>query len=360
MTRPTVFPEFATDAIFPAGADPWSAQINKTYPGGVAFTGFIPQAALAAEHVNYELNAHGQWINYLDSIAGGVFGGGSDGAAVFNGVGAVTGASGTGPYTLTRDVFYTDATFSAAVVLNTAGFRMFVNGTLDMSSAAPAIKCNGGIGTSGGGGGTGGTRPGASGVLGADAGGAGGGGGLDGGTSKTLAVALGGSGGSGGTGDGAGGPGTSAATAPTAAQGSIRVPSSLDTGMLFGASGISVVQGGCGGGGGQGSGALRGGGGGGGGGVLLLFVRVVNFSGTAIIQAIGAAGGASQGGGTATGGGGGGGGGSVIFVYRATTGTAPSTIIGASSYAAGAGGAGINGGTDGAAGTAGQAILIVV
>jgi hypothetical protein len=76
------------------------------------------------------------------------FGDGSDGA--------VTISSGT--TTLTRDMFYSSLTISGTGQLNTAGFRVFVNGILDLSSAgAGAIVANGGNGGNGSATGTAGT-----------------------------------------------------------------------------------------------------------------------------------------------------------------------------------------------------------
>jgi len=277
------------------------------------------------------------------------FGDGSDGAATFDGSNAVTGCTRSGSvYTATRDLFYTDATFSAGVELKMAGFRLYINGTLNMTTAAPIISCDGGNAS----GTTPGTRPGASGILGTGSAGAGANGGVNAGNSNNLLNALGGSGGSGGTGTGGGSPGTSAANAPAATDGSIHLISSLTTGLIVGVSGFIFVNGGAGGGGGQGSGALAGGGGGAGGGVLLICARNVNLSGTAIIRAKGGTGGN---GGLSAGGGGGGGGGAVIFLYRSAVSgsTAPSTAITSSSVAAGVGGNAGSGGGNGSTGSAG-------
>src|SRR5271165_1498310 len=83
------------------------------------------------------------------------FGDGSDGAAAFNGS-AVTGTSGTGPYTLTRDVYYTTCTLSASTVVNTAGYRMFCTGTLTLNTSS--VIQNNGAAASGATGGTGATE----------------------------------------------------------------------------------------------------------------------------------------------------------------------------------------------------------
>lgn len=278
------------------------------------------------------------------------FGDGSDGAATFDGSSTPAGSVKDSPtlYHLARDVFYTDMTVGAGIEVRSAGFRIYVNGTLDMSSAAPILSCDGGNASNA----TGGTRPGASGILGTGSAGAGANGGVNAGNSNNLLNALGGSGGSGGTGSGSGAPGTSAANATAAADGSIHILSSMLTGLLVGVNGNIFVNGGAGGGGGQGSGALAGGGGGAGGGVLLISARIVNLSGTAIIRAKGGNGGQ---GGISAGGGGGGGGGAIIFCYRTVVSgsTAPATAITSASVPKGTGGNGGAGGSNGADGSAG-------
>lgn len=71
-TRPSVAPDFATDANYPAGSDPWSGNPTKVTPGAVASTGFIPKTMLPAQFINYVLANHADWINYLDQIRGSV------------------------------------------------------------------------------------------------------------------------------------------------------------------------------------------------------------------------------------------------------------------------------------------------
>lgn len=282
-----------------------------------------------------------------------IFGDGSDGAAAFDGSTAVTGCSRSGSvYTATRDLFFTDAIFSANVTLKMAGFRLYVSGTLDTHAANVTIHVDGGAGSSV----TAGTAGGNGGVLATSGAGAAGGG--NGGASASVSACLGGAGGTGGTGAGGGSPGTSTATAVTAAQGNIRVPGSIWTGMLFGASGVTVVNGGAGGGGGQGSGGgTNGGYGGGGGGVLLICARTIRFAASTVLRAAGGAGGSASG--ASAGGGGGGGGGAVILLYRNkyTGSTAPASVVSAPAGAAGAPGAG--GGTPSAA-SAGSTIVVKV
>ncbi len=284
-----------------------------------------------------------------------IFGGGTDGAAVFDGSGAVTGCSRVGStYTATRDLFFTNATFSASVTLKMVGYRLYVNGTLNMSAAGCVIHCNG-LSASGR------TAGAAAGAL-LSSTGAGGDGGASGGANNgtagsSITSALGAAGGAGGNGAGGGaaaGTATTAASTPT--DGSIYVMQSLTTGLLLGISGVKVVQGGSGGGGG-GGGTGAGGGGGGGGGVLVVCARLVNLGNTSVISATGGSGAAGSGGANA-GGGGGGGGGGVIFVYRAkAAGNDPSSQI---SVANGAGGTGTAGGASGSNGTAGSSYVVQV
>ncbi len=289
-----------------------------------------------------------------NSIIGAIFGEGDLGAGIFDGAGAVSGCTLAAPvYTATQDLTFTDITISTGVTLKMAGFRLFGTGTLTMQGTAK-ITCNGAVGAAGAGGvgGAGGAGGGTGGILGAAAGNSGAAGGLNGGSSVTLSGALGQYGGVGGAGAGGGAPGVVTFSAPTAIMGAIHVSPSLWTGMMFGASGVTVAQGGSGGTGGQGSGAEGGGGGGGGGGVLLIGVRQIAIANTCALEAKGGTGGAAQGGGGGCGGGGGGGGGSIIFYFtRKASGVLPATIT---NFTGGAGGAGFPGGTNGTAGTTGN------
>lgn len=282
-----------------------------------------------------------------------IFGDGSMGAAAFDGALGVTGCSRSGSvYTATQDLFYTDAVFAANVTLKMAGFRLYVSGTLDCHASTVIIHADGGAAS----GSTQGAAAGASAILAAT--GAGGAGGGNGGGSATASACLGAAGGTGGTGTGGGSPGTSTATAATAAQGSIRTPGSIWTGMLFGASGAVAANGGAGGGGGQGSGGgTNGGGGGGGGGVLLICARIIRLAASTVLRAAGGAGGSASG--ASAGGGAGGGGGCVILLYRSryAGSTAPAGLV---SAPAGAGGAPGAGGGAPSAGSVGATIIFQV
>ena len=78
------------------------------------------------------------------------YGDGSDGAATFDGSSTPAGSSKSGSdYTLTRDVYYTNATLSTGVTLNPAGYRIFGTGVLTLNGTA-IIKRNGNAGGAGG------------------------------------------------------------------------------------------------------------------------------------------------------------------------------------------------------------------
>ena len=60
---PVVAPDWATDANYPAGSDPWSGHVTKSAPSaGKVGTGLVPDTDLAAEEFNYVLANHGQYI----------------------------------------------------------------------------------------------------------------------------------------------------------------------------------------------------------------------------------------------------------------------------------------------------------
>lgn len=66
MPAPAVSPEFATDATFAAGADPWSGDANKVDPSApVRAEGFEP-TILPAQWLNYMINNHGAWLKWLN------------------------------------------------------------------------------------------------------------------------------------------------------------------------------------------------------------------------------------------------------------------------------------------------------
>jgi hypothetical protein len=271
----------------------------------------------------------GTWVDVATTGLG-IYGDGSDG------VGNITG----GTTTLTRDMFYSSLTVTGTGMLNTAGFRVFVQGVCTIN-ASGIISNDGVAGGAGGGAGAaasantvGGGGTGATGTVGA---------GTAGGSPGNS---LGGSGGAGGLGSGGAGGAGGTATAPIAANGSIRTSAFTTTGQLVGAA-VTRLLGGGGGGTGGGDGG-QGPGSGGGGGVVLLCARTIVNNGT--IRALGGAGGSA--GGTNRGGAGGGGGGVVLLTYNAYSGS------GTTSVAGGAGGAKTGTGVAGTAGSAGTVITV--
>jgi hypothetical protein len=292
-----------------------------------------------------------------------LFGDGSDGNVTVNGA-----------VSLSRDMFYSNLTLTTGAAISTNGYRIFVNGTLDLTAApASAIKNNGGSGGAGtnstsalsnAGGAAGTAAPGN--TVGASGAGAAGGAGLDvigaggsGGSSAQNGGAAGpgggGGNGSGGTGGTAGGAGTVTAAIPRLLRTALTASDQSTTLVTPGASG-GAGGGGCGDGGSTRDGG-GGGGSGAGGGLVQINARYITRgagTATAAIQAKGGAGGAggavsssNAGGG---GGGAGGGGGWVVIVCEVLQGSAAATAVDVSGGQAGSGGNGNGTGTGGKAG----------
>ena len=282
----------------------------------------------------------------------------------------------SGTTTLTRDMFYTNLTISGTASINPNGFRIFVNGTLDLSNApAGAIALNGAAGNAGAASGTT-TGPVASPSLSAGPAPLGGLGtsatGSAGSTTTTAGTAgaviqgvcfnggvAGGAGASGASATGAAGtPGALITQAARLLYNFAQYPevTFVDNGA---SSNIQLTKGGQssqsgGGGAGDATAGASGGSGSQGGGTIFIFAQTIargTNSNVGIIQAKGGAGG--NGGSAAAGirGGGGGAGGSgggwVYIVYDTLTG---STITNAIDVTGGAGGAGGNGFGTGATG----------
>ena len=265
-----------------------------------------------------------------------MFGNGADGD--------VTISSGT--TTLTRDMCYRNLTLSGTGVLNTAGYRVFVSGILDISAApagamiiTSAASFTASLPFSVGG------KSGASGGTGAGTNGTAAGGGtnlLYGGYAGT-----GGNGGASGT-PNAGGTGGTAATSG----GSIQLPAPIVSPMtatpnatptvLSLSAGIGGASGASGGGDGVNNGGAGGNGGSAGGSILVVAATIARGSNStaAIIQAKGstATAGSNGAGGTAGGGGG-------SYAPGGNGGTPPTAVTG---YGSGGGGGGS--GNAGAAG----------
>lgn len=280
-------------------------------------------------------------------------------AADFGSVSASNVTISSGTTTLTADGFYNNLTISGSGVLNTNGFRVFVAGTLDISTAGTGAiinnGANGGVGNSIQTGGTAGgaTNSGTVGIGGAGT--TGGAGGTSGATSgieaaaPTVTAAVNG----GGTQISGGGAAPSTTSGAVGRAGAVAVGA---TSFLRYAPdlirGATLVQGGLGGPGGGGAGFTTtggtngpgGGGGASGGGVIAIYANIIargTNSNVDIIQAEGGAGGAGGSNSNTNGGGGGGGsggGGGWIYIgYSALTG---STITNAINCSGGAGGNG--------------------
>jgi hypothetical protein len=296
-----------------------------------------------------------------------IFGDGSDGDVTL----------GAGTTNLSRDMFYNDLTVPSGAALRTAGYRVFVRGTLTLEGQ---IRNNGFNGGNGGNaaatigntpGGTAGTRAASAVLPGGTAGGVGGSGtGVSTAGTSTSATSwpfrgnggaggssgagngsvgsngvgtgtAGGPGGGGGGGGGAGTPGSAGSgggniVAATAADGTLIAFPQFITGRGLGGTGVlELGTGGGGGGGGFNTGGTtqaNGGGGGGSGGMVVVCAYEIVVVGSGAVAAVGGNGGN---GGTGTGssqanagGGGGGGGGSgglvVVVIGR---GSFPPTIV---------------------------------
>ena len=303
------------------------------------------------------------------------YGTGVDGVLHFDGVSTVTGFAGlslapaASVYVLTRDLFASTMTVDAGVTINSAGFRVFVQGLLTNNGTIRQNGANGANATTGGAGG-GGNGPG-NGVL--SGGVAGGGGGnatgngqignvpasspLGGATATNTGPAAPGNGGNGGTlQGGAGGGGTAGGGNGGTAQG--LTIAAMTTAPHFytlfqaqqGRNGnnTQLNAGSAGGGGGGGAVANQGNGGGGGGaaGVIAICARFIAGSGS--FEAKGGKGGngsVGTGGGGAGGGGGGAGGILTVFTESKFPLTVSESVAGGlGGNAAGAAGTGGNGG----------------
>ena len=266
----------------------------------------------------------------LSTIGGGIYGGGSDGFFVIDGI----------VQEMDTDIVLLALSIINGGHLKTNGYRVYVSGTLsidgtskvsndgeDAAGGTPGLGAPAGTLNGGGGGGAGNAvDPGENGVL--------------------TDFSVGGNGGLGG--DGAGSPGGAGgvATPPPAGAGKVATLQVATTGEIRGASASGWLAGGAGGaGGGAGVGNSAGGGGGGGGALILVVHRLQN-DGT-----ISARGGAGADGVLDGGGGGGGGGGSILLTYRSVTG------VGTVEVEAGAAGVSPNE-ADGVAGDPGTVVIL--
>lgn len=325
---------------------------------GQALTGFAETTGAVA--------ATDTILQAIDKLSGNealpFFGDGSDGTVTLS----------AGVTTLTQDMYYQNLTINGTGSINTAGYRIFVAGTLDLSAApAGAITFPGlaggssattgagaapalisaqtvGIGTRGPAGKAGGTAAGSNGTTGVNVTQGNGGGSPATGSSGNGGAGSGGAGGTGGT------AGSITQTLPIR-----RFAYELNLGtaqLQGGSSGPSGGSGGGDGGSGGGSGA-----GGSGGNVIYIAANTLNRGASTAASAISAVGGTGGSGGTPTtgnrGGGGGGsagGGGWIYFVYRRLTGSTATNLFDVSGGTGGNGGNGTGTGIGGAGGGGGS------
>ncbi len=272
----------------------------------------------------------------------GVYGDGSDGAAVLDGTNtysSILGKSGN-TYWLLRDVYLSSLTIASGVTLQLGGggtgtFRAFCTGTVSVASSA-FITTSINTAASGATGGSNGVASsvvvGATGPNGTTGGGV---------TGNNVAGASGGFGGRGGN---AGGGNTSGvngvATMPTGATLPRALPFAAEMAYLTGGT-KAYFPGGASGSPGAGDGTNAGGGAGAGGNPLWMAALSLANNGT--IRSSGGAGAAGTGGNA--GGGGGGQGGPIVLIYGSYSGSGSITSVGGNGgAAAGSGSAGASGG----------------
>jgi hypothetical protein len=69
MSKPSDLPVWATDASYPAGADPWAETDTKTEPsGGKQAEGFEPRERPPAQYLNWWMNLAYLWLAWLDAL----------------------------------------------------------------------------------------------------------------------------------------------------------------------------------------------------------------------------------------------------------------------------------------------------
>jgi len=304
----------------------------------------------------------------LDAQESFLFGDGSDGD--------VTISSGT--TSLTRDMYYNNLTISGTGKIAVNGFKVFVNGILDLSAASNssgAITFDGAAGNNASGA-TGGTAP-TSPFINTVGGGGAGIAGISGGTgigtgggfSSSIDPAVGGGGGA----SGAGGSGGSGAGGNGASAGAATIyPARRKFANIFIKSATQVrgATAGSGGSSAAGDGTNSGGGGGssgGGGGHLFIAARIINRGVSTAVGAIRANGGTGGNGGAGvagnTGGGGGGGaggGGWVYLAYLFLVGVTATNALAANGATGGNGGAKSGTGVTGSGGRGGAGGYVTI
>lgn len=273
-------------------------------------------------YINIDASTAWARIARIDVISVKDLGDGSDGAAVFDGVTSVTGFTGpvSSVYTATRETAFTTALFSPGVILDMtqtgthAGYRIFFNSTVTVTSGTATIKYNGIAAVLNTPGGALGNNPQGNNSA-AGAGGlqnAGQVGTNAGNWTNRIKGGVGGAGGSSPT--NVSGAGGTVGNTFSAAIGEILT---WEQALLsrINLNNPGIISGGAGGGSGAGTvGIASGGAGGGGAGVGVVGIGVLAATGTMVIEARGGVGGNGGVGGGSNAAGGGGGGGGVVFV----------------------------------------------
>lgn len=273
----------------------------------------------------------------------GLFGPGSDGAVILDGVTTyarfATLAGST--YTLINDTFPSSLVVNAGVTVKMSNFRVFCRGAVINNGTITAAG-NPAVGQAAG------ANQGSTMLIGGRAGGAGGTGVSGGGANGTNAnFGSAGGGGGAGTSGTAGTGGTTTVGIGSATNNVFDTPFVFMTGITSVFSNtLGVTWGAGGGGGGSDASSNAGGGGGGGGGAVFIMAYSFTNNGTVTV-----AGGAGAAGAAGNAGGGGGGAGGVIAVYTLT----PWAQNGTLTVAGGALGAGVGTGANGVAGGVGVA-----
>lgn len=262
--------------------------------------------------------------------------------------------AGNSPFVLSEDGYFTDVTVDASGVLDTNGYRVFINGTLLLNGT---IENDGGSAVT--------STPGTGAPSGSLGGGSNGGGGGTAGVS--IANALGGPGGEGGTGVIV--MGMTIIAFAGAFGGTVTPPLPVDGGSNLAHNALAVLQGRTlatnvpfngGSGGGGGGNASFAGAGGGGGGVIVLAAYMFDPSSMGTIRANGGVGGDGRsttvGSTTNSGGGGGGGGGGFVSVFTSCTGIPLGVSVTA---LGGVGGIGETPASDGSTGSNGTVSIFI-
>lgn len=300
--------------------------------------GFIAQLSKAAA----------LWVPLLSSTVAnfeGMFGDGTNGAAVLDGTTTVQWATLSGSvYTMNRNCYCTNLTINAGVTLQPNGFIIFCAGSLVNNGT---ISCDGVTATSStavttGTGGNATTGP--SSTSGAGTTGVGGNSSGIGGMGFSHSA----SGGAGASGAGGAGSYTVAAN-----YGQIRTPQSILAGVYATSGALNAHRGACSGGGGGGDGTNKGGAGGAGALMMVVFAWQIINAGT--LSAKGGDGAPGQGGNT---GGGGGGGGGLIVSYTLLPMVNTGTIVCTSGNPGAGAGTGSAGGAPGLAGNTYEIVLV--